>query len=426
MDGKYNDEKWARLYSHVAGRVGKTVAVELTDALKGMYSVFDREIVDWIAGLYEPKIGGYYYSNSGRDNETIEVDGVLCHPLPDIESTFQAINMWMGMGLHGEITAWGKWMPEWMQRDIGDFIYNLQDEDGFFYHPQWGKNIPLSRRARDFTWATHTVEHLKGNLKYKTYLDIPKAEKEETAKVLIPEHMKSSEAFASYLDSLNINERSYHSGNELTSQKDQMRVFGRLEECYDYLISRLNENGHWHYENNYYAINGLFKTSFIFDSTGRPHPRPLEAARATIAAITSDEPMTAITDLYNTWYTIRVIVQNQKRFAGDRADEVVNTIQREVWRIAPAAVRKSTEKLRTFKRSDLAFSYGPKHSSPTSQGVPVAKPGSDEGDVNATNIALGVVGNLFTSLGLDEYILPIIDPAERERYIAILEKKRNN
>ena len=421
MDGKYNEEKWLALKNHVGGEVGE----ELVSALKEMYLVFDRELIDWMAGLYDPEIGGYYYSNSGRDNKTIEVGGVVCNPLPDAESTFQAINMWVGFGVGDGSLKWGKWIPEWLQKDICNFIYNLQDEDGFFYHPQWGKDIPLSRRARDFNWSKHILENLKGSLKYKTFLDIPKADKEETNKVLIPEHMKTEEAFASYLDSLNISERSYHSGNELTAQKEQMRVFGRLEQCYEYLIARLNENGHWHSVNNYYAINGLFKTSFIFDSTSRPHPRPIEAAKATIAAITSDEPMTAITDLYNTWYTIRIIVDNQRKFAGERAKEIIDTIHSEIWKIAPAAIRKSTEKLKQFKRSDSAFSYGPRHSSPTSQGVPVAKPGSDEGDVNATNISAGVVGNILIALGLEDYSMPLIDPSERERYIKLLEDKRD-
>ena len=421
MDGRYNDEKWEALKKHVGGKAG----AELVDALKDIYTIYDESMIDWYAGLYDPKIGGYYYSNSARDNEEREFEGRMVRLLPDIESTFQAINFWCS-GLDGGIKEWGRWMPKWQQEKIAEFVYNLQDEDGFFYHPQWGKDIPLSRRARDFNWATHIVEHLKGSLKYKTFRDIPSSDKEETKTVLVPEHMKSSDAFREYLDSLNVSCRSYHAGNELCSQSGQMSVFGRLEECYDYLIERLNENGHWHSENNYYAINGLFKTSFIFNATNRPHPRALQAARATIDAISSDEPMSAITDLYNTWYTIRNIIDNQKRFGGEEAEKTVATIQREIWEIAPSAIRVSKKKLLKFKRADSGFSYGPEHSAPNSQGAPVAIPGTAEGDMNATNIALGTTGNIFLALGLSDFSVPIFNPAKRDYYIGLLDEKRKN
>jgi len=45
--------------------------------------------------------------------------------------------------------------------------------------------------------------------------------------------------------------------------------------------------------------------------------------------------------------------------------------------------------MEVFRKSDGGFSFGPRGSCPTSQGVPVAIPGSAESDVNATILLSG-------------------------------------
>ena len=46
--------------------------------LKDMYMLYDENVYIWMANLYDPDIGGFYYSNSGRNTQGF---------LPDLEST---------------------------------------------------------------------------------------------------------------------------------------------------------------------------------------------------------------------------------------------------------------------------------------------------------------------------------------------------
>lgn len=411
------ESEWQRLADHVGGKDGD----ELVSALKDLYTIYDDRLITWYAGLYDPKIGGYYYSNSARDNETVEFNGKTYKLLPDAEATFHSIGWWQGAGLTGGISEWGKWIPDWMQKQVGDFIYSLQDEDGYFYHPQWGKDIPISRRGRDLMWSKHLLNAFGYELKYKTITEAAKGDGNE--KTLIPEHLKNEENFAKYLEKLNINERSYHSGNELAAQAGQIVATGRMGQCVDFLTAHQNEMGHWHHTTNYYAVNGLFKLFFAYEAARVPVPRVMEAARAAVDAITSDEPMTAVTDLYNTWFTASNIIKHLRKYEGEEGNIKADAIVSELRKMAPYAIRKSKEKILPFKKADGAFSYGPKGCSPTSQGVPVAYPCA-EGDENATTISTcGLVGNIFSALELNDYKVTIFGDKERAMYIDLLEKK---
>ena len=59
------DEKWKLFADTIGGEDGK----ELAAAYRELYSIFDEELIEWVANLYDPITGGYYYSNAARDNE---------------------------------------------------------------------------------------------------------------------------------------------------------------------------------------------------------------------------------------------------------------------------------------------------------------------------------------------------------------------
>jgi hypothetical protein len=134
--------------------------------------------------------------------------------------------------------------------------------------------------------------------------------------------------------------------------------------------------------------------------------------------------MGCVCDLYNTWYSVRAILDNARRFAGDDAERITDEILRTIWAVAPEGIRNSTKKISEFKKPDGGFSYGRYSSAPTSQGAPVAIPNSAEGDVNATNVSLSIVGCVFMALDLTDYSVPLFDPAMREKYISLLEARR--
>ena len=152
---KMREEKFAE--------VEKNYGTEMADALKYLYRIYDERMYLWIAGLWEPEIGAFYFSNSGRDTEGY---------LPDIESTIQAMRYMDTAGLTAakDVDEAAKVLSD-MKTKIARYAESLQDEDGYFYHPQWGKDITVSRRGRDLGWASGAIKDYGGTFKYPSPLD---------------------------------------------------------------------------------------------------------------------------------------------------------------------------------------------------------------------------------------------------------------
>ena len=409
------DELWQEL-------ADKTTP-ELSEAMRELYSLYSDELVDWFAGLYDTEIGGYYYSQSARDNEKTVFNDKEYLLLPDAESTCQALGFWSGTGMAEKTGGtYVSALPDWMKEDIADYIYGLQDPDGYFYHPQWGKNISLSRRARDFNWSVSMLENFGRKPKYSTILDTDKDEKKDS-ETLIPDHLSSPEKFAEYLENTNINERSYNIGNQLSSQFAQIKAMGLGDQLIEFLNAHQHpESGHWHNELNYYAVNGIMKISGVYNHAGRPFPNAMAAAKSAIYAITSDEEVKAVVDLWNTWIAVRAIVTNLRKFGEDeKAAEIVKTL----WDNAPAMIRKSREKIAPFQKEMSSFSYGRNCACPTSQGAPVTFGTQREGDINATVISSYLlINSLFNALDIPNLKVPMFGENDRLRYIELLENKR--
>ncbi len=130
--------------------------IDTREALADLMSIYGDGFYKWLAELWDPATGGFYYSESARDHEGF---------LPDIETVGQVLAALKNNGLfeaYGHDTV--KALPAEMQKRILAFTDSLQDpEDGFFYHPQWGKKIPLTRRGRDLSWAKGVYALLGGN-----------------------------------------------------------------------------------------------------------------------------------------------------------------------------------------------------------------------------------------------------------------------
>ena len=412
-----NNESWQALYNKVGGSVGEG----LCDALGYLYDLYEPELVDWFVGLYDAKIGGWYYSESGRDNERAEVNGKTALLLPDAESTYQALRFIRSSGMTKD--NFDKSIPERMRNKIAAFIRGLQDPDGFFYHPQWGKDITVSRRGRDSWWAHAMLEVFGVPMKYPTMATAQKSE--SPGEMLIPDHLKSAESFKKYLSEQNIETGSYGLGNTLASQILQIKGMGYTDILIDYLDAHQHKDtGHWHPVSNYAAINGLMKVSGLYGHGGRAIPHAMEAAASAIAAISSDEPIVGIVDLWNTWVAVSQLRSNQREFGGEEGARIADKILSEVRRIAPEAIRKSRDKITPFKKPKGAFSYLKDYPAPLSQGAIVTVPGVHEGDVNATLMGCSeLITTIYSALGLSDVRVPLYDAEDYESYLALLNAK---
>ena len=230
-------------FKEVEDLLGKDAA----DALRDHYKLFDDRYYKWMASLYDPTIGGFYYSKSAQNN-----DGYL----PDLESTKQALAFFSNSGMTRKYVSINEAYPQWIKDQIVAFVKPLQcPEDGYFYHPQWGKNITASRLSRDLGWATSTLKDFGAKPKWDTpnghkgefgpppESAIAKAAEGEAsaAASVYPERLRTVENFRRYLVcELNGNEdpndltpnlirkKSYPIGNLMNAQAGQIKQRDRL------------------------------------------------------------------------------------------------------------------------------------------------------------------------------------------------------
>ena len=408
----------------IAEAVGGELGCEITDALAELYSIYTSDTVDWLAGLYDPEIGGFYYSVSARDNEKVVHKDKEYLLLPDAESTKQALSFIEASGmLEGVSGGCAEILPEKMKAQILRFAKGLQDEDGYFYHPQWGKDIGVARRARDLNWCTRIISMFGDEPRYPTIFD--KKTGTTSAQTLIPEHLSSPEKFGEYLIELNIPERSYNAGNTLSAQLGQISACGLVPQLMEYLNGTQHaETGLWHGVADYYGVNGLMKLSGVYSGAKMVLPHSLEAARSAFDAIISDESINSVVSLWNTWEAITRIVGNLRKNGGEDGERMASEIFKDMRERAPEAIRRSKEKIEVFKKADGGFSYKPDYASPTSQGMPVCIPYLPEGDVNATVISVPfLIKSIYAALDLGELAVPLYGKAERERFLKLINGK---
>ncbi len=451
-DDRRSETEWKLLENYLKNEVGDTAAEEFILALRDLYSMYKPEMTEWYANLYDPKIGGYYYSNSARDNEYVEYNGSNYLLLPDIESTNQALNF---INLSGMSNNYVYDLPSFMKEQIVNFVKSCQDPNGYFYHPQWTKAMTDShttRRSRDLSWAENILQKfgerpyyttpggMQGTVKSSAYITLPlKASGAVAVSQVIPTavanaNLKDKDSFLAYLGRLDINKYSYDYGSELSSQCYEIKERDRQLEAedadyrlMDILINWLNEHqipetGHWSTKSNYYGVNGLLKISGIYNSAGVPFPNAKAATKSAIDAITSDEAMGAVVDLYNTWYSIDNIVKNIRQYGSAADNEYADEMIHDLLLEAPYAIKRSKEKISIFQKADGSFSYRPNYASVYSQGMPVTVPYVNEGDVNATGICYSWVSYMMQSLELGSYKPSLFGKTEMRKYIQIIEE----
>ena len=392
-------------YNSYADKLGE----ETINAFRDFCSLYDEGLYIWLAGLWQPEIGGFYYSEGGRDIETM---------LPDLESTRQAIvfikesglDMDFGRGISEAVS------PKMQEKIIG-FVKSCQDkESGYFYHPQWKKRISTSRRGRDLGWAVYLMKEFGGKLDYPTPLEKSSVGKASAA---LPDHLKSTEAFKKYLNERDFLHNSYPVGNLLQAQCTQIIAAG--EEYVDILINHINERqnpdtGLWGEKINYDSVNGLMKFVLIYSACKRPVPNALAALGSCVKAAMSREEITFVCQFFNPIVTIANLID----IVEDRnGAEVGAELRKKMMELAPDMIRVTKEKVMLCRKSDGSFSYNPNHSCFVSQGAPITDQEMNEGDVNASCISsTGMTGHFARIFGIPE--MPIFCHEDAKIFHALL------
>ena len=385
--------------------IGKFATLELEQ----LYSSYDERLYLWLATLWDPKIGGFYFSFSGRDCDAF---------LPDIESTAQAMIFLQKSGLMSKFGSDFKTsVPPPMRAALLKFAKGLQDpDDGFFYHPQWGKNVANTRRARDLSWATDLIAKLGDTPNYPSPLDKgADGEKSEH----LPSYLRDLGEWKQYLREFDLSKSSPCVGSTISAQAIQILAAGGeyVDEVLAWLEERQNpENGLWENSITYGSVDGMVKMIILYNHFAKPMKNADKALKSALIAALSNEPIVCCTQFYNPVRAISGILENL-RLTGKGED--AKALGRTVIAHAEELVRSTREKVIKCKRSDGSFSYDSNPNSRFSQRAPVGL-GLEEGDINASSMcSTGLTAGLCGALGIAR--VPIFCEKDSEIFFDIID-----
>lgn len=434
----------------------------IVNGISNIYgNMYSGEILTWIASLYDPDIGGFYYSNSARDTVGF---------YPDLESTSQATAMLERLGIVSAASNNFYFTTELVGETIHNTMLNwvrgLQSaDDGCFYHPQW-EGESASRVGRDIDSAIH----LFGRLQERPYYDIPGVTDEKyqgigapavatsaltgklsasgisaVSKVVavaddttssLPTYLQSIGNWADYLAGLGFNEtgRSYPAGNTISSihrlvtQADNDYAAAKEAETapdisaysqyipnylttttpyVDYLENYLNsiqaDNGFWEAGTPTWAgLNGLMKISAAYSSYGRTIQKSLAAFNSSLQVAQSGRSgKESACYIFNAWTCLSSMLG---LVAKNDTEENFATAKASLLAAAPnlIAISYDVYSHHALKNEDgeiYGFSYYEDSPMNYSQSAHVGYSDVPEADINSTMLASSsFLGVLFSTL----------------------------
>ncbi len=455
-EGKYNlaevaDNAREEVQIAALDEIEKQLSKDIREEIEKILSLYTPEAYEWIADLYDSEIGGFYFSNSARDN-----DGYL----PDIESTYQALWLLESTGMFSDVGGYKNAISEETKTKILTFAKSLQSsEDGYFYHPQWGYKNEIvredyrdARRGRDLAWATRVITNLGGTPFYdtpngikgelgepgvsKTALtarlsasSVLSVSKVVFANSVLPPQLQSMDAWRTYIDNLNVLNDPYMAGNTLAAQYGEVQAAGEeyINYLTDYLTSIQNkETGFWGEGVNVTTMNGFMKISHSYSYYGRIIPNVDKALDSTMTLLLDlpnqleKDPGLHICTPFNTWSNFTQILDSAKK---DGGAEYTNTLREKIVARAPELIKVTYEILLQYKRPDEGgFSYFTTKPCNYSQKAPVACATSAESDMNASTMGISEIsGRIFAALGVKK--VPIFVPEDADVFLRLIECK---
>ena len=427
------------------------VAEEIIAALDSFHSfITEGDALGWLANLYDAEFGGFYFSNSARDNEGF---------LPDLESTLQALGFLYSSRAADQIApTLGELLPAWLQEDIVRFVKKLQDpESGYFYHPQWEKaetDRHPGRLGRDLGWAIRLLSYFGQKPTYDTPTGIrgdgigydgTVIKKNEVTRQDAPAHLprphlESRESFAALLSELEgqLSVKSWDIGNRFEAEAEQIierdrqlaaaGLEGGLSEMLaEWFAAHQNpSNGAWTSDEkiSYDSTNGLLKISATFNKLGLRFPNPVLGIRTAIQCIIDPDVPDTVCHALNPWYAVNVISANVEKYSRSEDELVeVDYLRKYISANCAGMIGRTVEKLSRFKVGDGSFIYKPKRKG-IAQGMRVAPDDVFEGDINATTIAArAIIEHIYDIIGVE--MPPLYSGADVMRFLNIIEEKHS-
>ena len=416
-DAKFESE-WAARFNVIAN---PTVRAAVKDFYEDFYD--PEKMIRWWAGLYDPDLGAFYYSNSARDYEGF---------LPDIESTMQIVNRLRAFDPDEDLA---NYLGPTITAKMINFLQSKQsEEDGYFYHPQWAKpytELNTMRYTRDQDWTIAMLRWLHSEPLYPTAIDRATAnaanENQSEQSAPTAEGWTPNEASVKqYVNNLLDTTSCEHWSNKLDTQLETFAATGTLDAVLDVLDERVNPTyGLWvtgydaatdQYTNlagnteiPYGIFTNTYKVMKCYNRGERLFKHSTKMVENAIKAILSEDPGVRSTYLFNPWATLGNVRSNLKDYGTPaHLAQYDALISKNI--IAMLTAVKHT--LGNYGWEDGSYSFLLSGSSPTIYST-LASLGAREGDVNANNLIVSFAGHICTAIGLSEAI-PIFNQKHGE------------
>ena len=269
------------------------------------------------------------------------------------------------------LSGYGGTLTDYFGEEIASqfvaFAKSMQDPNGYFYHPQWSKESidkNMTKRTRDvanalaildFFGAAPTYDTLNGvkgdgtvapvsaltsPLKLggaRSAVSLVSAESDE---IFIPPHLKSQEAFESYLAGLNIQKDTKTVSETLYSEiplyiviDEMLEADGAGYRITDILAKYLtlyqnNSTGLWSYRSNdrYSDIANLASVIKLYDAIGIAVSRYDAILDTVVSAIKSLKDPQEISEITNLWTSFYAVVNNITAYANESEAENVKVL----------------------------------------------------------------------------------------------------
>ena len=342
-----------------------------------------------------------------------------------MESTLQIVQRFRPFDQNGDLAAYLG--PEITAKMIRFYQTKQDPEDGYFYHPQWPREVSrarVMRYTRDLDWATAVLRWLHAAPLYPTAFDRAKAP--ATASTATREWEPTVASVQKYVRDLLATKSCESWSNTLQTQATTFEAAGVLDAVLDVLDEKINPayglwvTGYDEKTDRYYNLKqtpeeeppyGLYtcayKLMIMYNAAGRLVPCSTEMAQNAIKAINSRDPGIRVTYIFNPWATLGNLRDNLKGHGTPALSAAFDALIRDhILEMLDAA--KSS--LGYYRADDGTYSFLQSGSSPTIYGTPVSL-GVKEGDVNGNNLVISFSRHICFAIGLSDAI-PVFSPRD--------------
>jgi len=436
-------EKWAALEAAIPEEYREDIMAEM----HRYYALFedkDESIVDWLASLYDVETGAWYGTVSAKVTEGF---------LPDIEHTYYALSMFGKTGMAEMFGGdWTKAVPYDIFQKAARWVYNLQDPDGYFYHPQWPKeyieaNDYQIRITRDKDSAKTLLKAFGINLKYAGFIssddnlvgNLGDSTVAAVSKVvyssLLLEEYSSTEKFKEYLDEF---EESLKSMSDSERSEAFYSFSGQFQTTVILMNSEMKkmtsdffdkhqnpENGMWSTGLYYSSTNAMHKIVSVYNQLGAEVKYAEKIVDSTLEILKWDvhtKPTSTVYDLYNVWTVFPYLYQNIRKYApGTLVERCARceAIKELVYEGVADAMSVSYEQMIDYSHPDGSGSIYRFYSLRSATALcPTAVRLTREGSIAGfITVNYSMPYYMLAALELEDYIIPIFTEQDRFSYV---------